>query len=223
MDLSKLIHGFLGVVIWICQSCYMDLFKLLHIFVKVVLCFSRSLPIKTKLKFAQDFKACWSFCFEIMLLDESDYSMPWVRSPCTIVWNQVFLAPIRLEIYQTIHGSIVFEAKILHRICVIRTKVLRSGIQPMKTTCNEREMIWAQFYSWTISHNLCKCICKLILFTFMQHFPSECIYLYLKEIGKELYLDWIESLNSEWREGGGLCTETQSAKSLYTCQNLHDC
>ena len=42
-------------------------------------------------------------------------------------------------------------------------------------------------------------------------FSSECIYLYLKEIGKELYLDWIESLNSEWREGGGLCTETQSA------------
>ena len=67
MDFSKLIHGFLWVVMWICQSCYIDLLKLLHGFVRVVLCLSRPLSNKTKLKFDQDFKACWSFWFEIKL------------------------------------------------------------------------------------------------------------------------------------------------------------
>ena len=48
----------------ICQSCwkfvtYMDFSKLIHEFAKVVLCISRPLPNKTKLKFYQDFKACW--------------------------------------------------------------------------------------------------------------------------------------------------------------------
>ena len=54
MDLSTLIQ----VVIWICQIGLMELFSLLHGFVKVVLCISRSLPNKTKLKFDQDFNAC---------------------------------------------------------------------------------------------------------------------------------------------------------------------
>ena len=58
LDLSKLLHGFVQkVVLWLYQSSYMDLFKLLHGFVKVVLCISRPLPNKTKLKFDQDFKA----------------------------------------------------------------------------------------------------------------------------------------------------------------------
>ena len=43
--------GFLQVVTWICQSCFMDLFKFIHGHVKVVLCISRPLPKKTKLKF----------------------------------------------------------------------------------------------------------------------------------------------------------------------------
>ena len=57
----------------------MDLFKLLHGFVKVVLCISCSLPNKTKLKFEQDFKAFWCFCFQLKVLNDSKYSMPWVR------------------------------------------------------------------------------------------------------------------------------------------------
>ena len=32
---------------------------------------------KNKLKFDQDFKACWSFCFELKVLNESKFSMPW--------------------------------------------------------------------------------------------------------------------------------------------------
>ena len=37
--------------------------------VKVVLCISCPLPNKTKLEFDQDFKACWSFCFELKVLN----------------------------------------------------------------------------------------------------------------------------------------------------------
>ena len=56
-----------------------DMLKMLHVFVKVVLCISGPLPNKNKLKFDQDFKAWWSFCFELKVLNESKYSMPWVR------------------------------------------------------------------------------------------------------------------------------------------------
>ena len=52
----KLLLGFVKVVTWICQ---------------VVLCISSPLPIKTKVKFDQDFQACRSFCFELKLLNES--------------------------------------------------------------------------------------------------------------------------------------------------------
>ena len=57
---------------------------LLHGLVKDFLCFSRLLPKKTKLKFDQDFNACWSFCFELKVLNESKYSMPWV---CCVFGN----------------------------------------------------------------------------------------------------------------------------------------
>ena len=56
MDFSKLLQG---------------LSKLLQGFVKVVLCISCPLPNKNKLRFHQDFKAFWSFCFELN-------SMSWV-------------------------------------------------------------------------------------------------------------------------------------------------
>ena len=62
---------FVKLVTCICQNCDMDFFK-------VVTCISRPLPNKTKLKFDQDFKACWSFCFELEVLKSND-SMPWVR------------------------------------------------------------------------------------------------------------------------------------------------
>ena len=80
MDFSKLLHGFAKIDAliylrtWICRSCYMDLLKFLH---KFCLCISRTLPIK--LKFDLHFKARWSFCFELMVLNESTYWMPWVR------------------------------------------------------------------------------------------------------------------------------------------------
>ena len=65
MDLSNLLQ--------------MDLLKLLHGFVKVILCFSCPLSNNIKLKFDHDVKACWGFCFKIKPLNESKYSMPWVR------------------------------------------------------------------------------------------------------------------------------------------------
>ena len=55
----------------------MDLSKLIHGFVKVFLSFSRPLRNKTKLMFDRDFKACSRFCFELSVLNESSYSMPW--------------------------------------------------------------------------------------------------------------------------------------------------
>ena len=48
MYLSIFLHGFVKVVTWIW-----------------FLCISRPLPNKTKLKFDQDFKACWSSCLEL--------------------------------------------------------------------------------------------------------------------------------------------------------------
>ena len=68
MYLSKLIpeffHGFVKIFVritlsytWICQNCYMDLIVFTWI-VKVVLCISRPLSNKTKLKFYKDFNTC---------------------------------------------------------------------------------------------------------------------------------------------------------------------
>ena len=71
-DFSKNLHG-------LYQSCYLDLLKFLHSFVKVVFDISCHLPNKTKLKLDQDFKVCKSFCFELNVLNKSNYSMPWVR------------------------------------------------------------------------------------------------------------------------------------------------
>ena len=48
----------LYVVTWICQS------------------FMYFMPFAKK-KIDQDFKACWSFCFELKVLNESKFSMPW--------------------------------------------------------------------------------------------------------------------------------------------------
>lgn len=53
-------HGFLYVITWICQSFCMCLLKFFSI------CF-RPLPNKTKLKFDEDFKACFA-CFNASIL-----------------------------------------------------------------------------------------------------------------------------------------------------------
>ena len=70
MHIYRLLYGFVKIDKWIILSCYMDLSKLLHGFVKDVTwigqsccccCISCPLPNKTKSKFDQYFKACWSF------------------------------------------------------------------------------------------------------------------------------------------------------------------
>ena len=62
MDLSEKLHRSVKIDTWISLSSLMnlsmDLIKLLHGFVKVVLCISRPLPNKIKPKFDQDLKAC---------------------------------------------------------------------------------------------------------------------------------------------------------------------
>ena len=78
MDLLQLIHGFAKVSTWICYSWCMDFSKLLCGYVKVVPRNSRPLPNKTKLKFGQDCKACWSFWLWLKVLNELKYSMHWV-------------------------------------------------------------------------------------------------------------------------------------------------
>ena len=71
-----------------------------HGFVKVVLCFSRPLPNKTllklNLKFDQDFKDCWSCCFAMKLLNESEYLGLCAFGNVLKVWrriNSVLLVP----------------------------------------------------------------------------------------------------------------------------------
>ena len=78
MDLSKWIHGFVKIDTLIALCSYKDLLKFLCVFFKVVLCISCQLSNKIKLKFDHNFNACLSFCFELKVLNESKYSMPWV-------------------------------------------------------------------------------------------------------------------------------------------------
>ena len=85
MDLSKndewkFSHGFVKIKTWISRSFNIDLSKLICGFVKVVLYIPPPLPTITKLKFDRDLKACRRFCFELLkVLKESKYSMPWDR------------------------------------------------------------------------------------------------------------------------------------------------
>ena len=57
-------HGFDMVVKKIWQSCST---------------YSRPLQNKTKLRFDQDFRACWSFCFQLKALSQSSHCLPWAR------------------------------------------------------------------------------------------------------------------------------------------------
>ena len=60
----------------------MDLIKLLHGFVKVVLCISRPLPNKTMLKFDQNFKACVSGRLIYLLKSYQIFVLPNVVACC---------------------------------------------------------------------------------------------------------------------------------------------
>ena len=95
MDLSKLINGFFEVDTWISQSCYMFFFLNLVLgFVIVVICTFLPLPNKTKLTFDQNFKAGWSFCFELK----------------GVVWVKVLnaLGPLCLKQCQILKRQVLF-------------------------------------------------------------------------------------------------------------------
>ena len=64
LDFLKLLHGFVKIDTWISLSCYTGDSRLLYIYF---------LPC------AKQNQAFWSFCFELIVLNESKYSMPWVR------------------------------------------------------------------------------------------------------------------------------------------------
>ena len=100
MDLSKLIHGIVKVATWICKSCYMvDLF------------ISHPLPNKTKLKFGQDFKACWSFCFESCRMSQSTHSMPGIRCAFGNVFINKFSKYFTSERSKGLSGSKMWHRK----------------------------------------------------------------------------------------------------------------
>ena len=66
----------------------MDLFKLVRGFVKSCFIFSGPLPNKTKLNFDQDFKDCWSFCFELkVFMSQSTQCLGSVVALAIFVWN----------------------------------------------------------------------------------------------------------------------------------------
>ena len=56
-----------------------------------------------KLKFDQDFKACWSFCFELKVLIESKCSMPWVRC----AFGNVSFVFVLLDCYRVVREQLV--------------------------------------------------------------------------------------------------------------------
>ena len=58
-----------------CDSCFMDLTWLFKRFDKVAQHISRPLQNKTKLRFDQDFRACWSFCFQLKALSQSSHCL----------------------------------------------------------------------------------------------------------------------------------------------------
>ena len=64
INFTKFLNRFVKVATRICQSCFLDLSTKSS-------CISHHLPNKPKLKFNQDFIACWSFCFELKLLKNS--------------------------------------------------------------------------------------------------------------------------------------------------------
>ena len=81
-----MLHGVVKISTGISLSFKMDLSKLLRGFVEVVPTFWL-LPNKTKLKFDQDFKAFWSFCFELRCL--MSQSTRWLGCvvPFTFTWG----------------------------------------------------------------------------------------------------------------------------------------
>ena len=86
----KWLHVFVNIDTWICQNWCMSC--------------SRPLPNKTQLKFDQNFSGCWSVCFALKALNESKYSMPWVRCAFgNVLW---YGPPWIILFFQCKHGNL---------------------------------------------------------------------------------------------------------------------
>ena len=116
MDFVKLLCEF--VKTWI-SSYYMDLLK-------VVLYVSCSLSNKSMLKFDQKFEAFWSFCFELKVLYESRYSMPWVRyafgDVFNLRWSQIVIAEVDTFWNVTNTAATLLECRPHNGHCSVSTR-----------------------------------------------------------------------------------------------------
>ena len=111
-------HGFDMVVKKIWQSCST---------------YSRPLQNKTKLRFDQDFRACWSFCFQLKALSQSSHCLPWVCCAFgnIFIWATDFNKSTQpLTTWNLsrciIRNTYIFTTNVL--ICI------GGGIKPMKRT-----------------------------------------------------------------------------------------
>ena len=71
---------------------------------------------KCKLEFDQDSKACWSFCSELKVLNESKFLIPWIR--CSFnnvsrpILKQNFFETTIETLYETKYYLYLFEKMI---------------------------------------------------------------------------------------------------------------
>ena len=95
---------------------------LLYGFVKIATCISHPLQKKTNLKFDQGFKS-WSFCFELKLLSETKYSMPWTCCAFGNVcckWCQVKQFMRRLLVTQRVIAKVIINRDVCARVRVVQ-------------------------------------------------------------------------------------------------------
>ena len=128
-------------------SCKMDLskFYVLSPFAK-----------KKKLKFDQDSKACWSFCFELKVLNELKFSKPWVRC----AFGSLSRPILRPNFFETAIETL-YETKSFQSVtCVSYTNLLWPELRTPKVT-EELKPIIPQ--PWVIFHRTSlKCSQKVI-------------------------------------------------------------
>ena len=93
--------SFLLFLVFFCLFC---LFAFLF-FSEVVLCIYRPWPNKSLLKFNQYFKACWSLCFEMRVLNESTNSMPWICCAFVLFCLLFFLLAFMKPLWRAINCS----------------------------------------------------------------------------------------------------------------------
>ena len=141
----------------------MDLSKLYVLF---------ALCQKNKLKFDQDSKAFWSFLFELKMLNESKFSLPWVR--CALV--------VRPNFFETAIETL-YETKSFQSVtCVSYTNLLWPELRTPKVT-EELKPIIPQ--PWVIFHRTSlKCSQKVI--------GQKLVYILLAEMLK--HEQWVNTI-----------------------------